>query len=49
MNVPVRDSKKIRGILGVGNKTSDYSMSEAQQLQEFADNGWKYVREALAL
>lgn len=49
LNVPVNESTKIRGILGVGNKDKDYTMEDMQQLQGFADSGWDVVKQALRL
>jgi GAF domain-containing protein len=49
LNVPVQDGTKIRGILGVGNRASNYSEGDAQRLQEFANNGWLKVQKILAL
>lgn len=43
MNVPVWQDHKIVGILGVGNKSTDYSAEDSQKLQDFANRAWQYV------
>ena len=46
MNVPVVDGKKIRGILGVGNKKAEYTQKDARLLQGFANAAWPFVQQA---
>jgi GAF domain-containing protein len=46
MNVPIWESGQIIGILGVGNRDTDYSEEDAQLLQEFANAGASHVRVA---
>jgi hypothetical protein len=49
MNVPIHHGVKIRGIMGVGNKTADYSALDAETLQRFANEGWEAMGKILAL
>ena len=49
LNVPVEHGDKIRGVLGVGNKAALYSESDAQRLQDFANDGWMRMQKILAL
>jgi two-component system, OmpR family, phosphate regulon sensor histidine kinase PhoR len=49
MNVPVEEGAKIRGILGVGNKATNYSEEDTQRLQDFANKGWSKMQRILAL
>ena len=49
MNVPIEKGPKIRGILGVGNKDSDYTAQDAESLQKFANEGWERMTRILAL
>jgi hypothetical protein len=49
MNVPIQETTRIRGILGVGNKDVEYSGHDAESLQNFADAGWKHMSRILAL
>lgn len=46
VNVPMHGDGKLTGILGVGNKESDYSDTDVKALQEFADDAWKYLKKA---
>lgn len=49
LNVPVQVEGKIRGVLGVGNRETNYSDGDAQRLQEFANNGWMKMQKILGL
>ena len=40
LNVPVLSGAAIKGILGVGNKTDEYSEQDAALLQAFANAAW---------
>ena len=40
MNVPVFSGTKIMGILGVGNRETEYSPADAELLQAFANAAW---------
>lgn len=40
MNVPVMSGNDIKGILGVGNKTEDYTEADAALLQALANAAW---------
>ena len=40
MNVPVMEGRKIRGIVGVGNRGRDYTAHDAEVLQAFANAAW---------
>lgn len=46
INVPVWDGEHIVGVLGVGNKESDYSDADAAMMQELANRSWAYVKRA---
>jgi GAF domain-containing protein len=48
MNVPIMEGQKIRGILGVGNKTASYTKKDAQTLQAFANAVWPIIAQAKA-
>lgn len=47
MNVPVMAGNSIKGILGVGNKETDYREEDAALLQTFADAAWPVIEEAM--
>lgn len=49
LNVPIWEGEKIRGILGVGNKPMRYMDSDANTLQDFANQGWPFLRTAMKL
>jgi hypothetical protein len=40
MNVPIMCGERIRGILGVGNKTEEYTAADAAALQAYANAAW---------
>ena len=44
MNVPMWENDPIVGILGVGNRESDYTEADAQLLQDFANAAAGSVR-----
>jgi len=44
MSVPVFDNGKVVAVVGVGNKTSDYSDGEATQLSLFASSMWRILQ-----
>ena len=46
INVPVWDGEHIVGVLGVGNKETDYSHADAAMLQELANRSWAYIKRA---
>ncbi|MBI5685997.1 MAG: GAF domain-containing protein [Verrucomicrobia bacterium] len=46
MNVPMMSGESIRGVLGVGNRESDYTKEHAALLQAFANAAWPMVAEA---
>jgi GAF domain-containing protein len=46
INVPVWDGEHIVGVLGVGNKETDYSDADAEMLQELANRSWAYLKRA---
>jgi GAF domain-containing protein len=46
--VPVFRAGKIRAILGVGNKESDYTSQDEKVVQEMADLAWEIVERKLA-
>jgi len=46
MNVPVMLGEQIMGILGVGNRTEEYTNEDAAQLQAFANAAWPIYAEA---
>ena len=46
INVPVWDGERIVGVLGVGNKETDYSDADAVMMQELANRSWAYVKRA---
>jgi GAF domain-containing protein len=46
MNVPVMSGEQIMGILGVGNRTEEYTAEDASQLQAFANAAWPIYAEA---
>jgi len=41
MNIPVTINNKITGVLGVGNKETDYTQDDVDILMEFAAESWK--------
>ncbi len=43
LSVPVIENGKVRVLLGVGNKTSDYDDSDIHQLQLIGDDLWRMV------
>jgi two-component system phosphate regulon sensor histidine kinase PhoR len=46
INVPVWEGQHIVGVLGVGNKATDYSDADAEAMQELANRSWVYVKRA---
>lgn len=46
MNAPILEGEKIRGIIGVGNKQTDYTRQDADALQAFANAVWRFIRRA---
>ncbi len=44
MSVPIFEKEKICGIIGVGNKKSDYNNEDASQLLLLAENIWSVIR-----
>jgi GAF domain-containing protein len=46
MNVPVILGEQIMGILGVGNRTEEYTAEDAARLQSFANAAWPIYAEA---
>jgi GAF domain-containing protein len=40
LNVPMMQGGKIKGVLGVGNKASDYTQEDIDRLQRFANEAW---------
>jgi len=45
-NVPVWEGERIVGVLGVGNKETDYSDADAALMQELANRSWAYIKRA---
>jgi GAF domain-containing protein len=45
MNVPVLCGDQMKGILGVGNKTDEYTAEDAATLQAFANAAWPIFAE----
>ncbi|WP_020506967.1 PAS domain S-box protein [Lamprocystis purpurea] len=43
LGVPVREGGQIRILIGVGNKSSDYDASDAQELQLIAEDLWRII------
>ncbi len=43
LGVPLSDGGRIRMLMGVGNKTSDYDESDVQQMQLIADGLWRIL------
>ena len=43
LGVPLRDGGKIRILMGVGNKASDYDQSDVQQMLLIADGVWRIL------
>jgi hypothetical protein len=48
MNVAVMCGDRIKGILGVGNKTDEYTAADAATLQSFANAAWPMFAEVQA-
>jgi len=46
MNVPVMSGESIKGILGVGNRETEYTKEDAAVLQAFANAAWPIIAEA---
>lgn len=46
MNVPVISGESIKGILGVGNRETEYTKEHAAVLQAFANAAWPIMAEA---
>lgn len=46
MNVPIMLGESIKGVLGVGNRETDYTREHAAQLQEFANAAWPIIAKA---
>jgi GAF domain-containing protein len=46
MNVPVWENDHIAGVLGVGNKETNYTDADAQTLQDLANRAWEFVKRA---
>lgn len=46
MNAPMHGDKRLTGILGVGNKETDYTEADADALQAFADGAWNVLKRA---
>ncbi|MBK1721340.1 CBS domain-containing protein [Thiocystis violacea] len=43
LGVPIREDGKVRLLIGVGNKASDYDATDLQQVELIADNLWRIV------
>jgi two-component system, sensor histidine kinase and response regulator len=43
LGVPVREGGQVRMLIGVGNKSSDYDASDAQELQLIAEDLWRII------
>ncbi|WP_295589922.1 PAS domain S-box protein [uncultured Lamprocystis sp.] len=43
LGVPVREGGQVRMLIGVGNKSSDYGASDAQELQLIAEDLWRII------
>ncbi|EGV27696.1 multi-sensor hybrid histidine kinase [Thiorhodococcus drewsii AZ1] len=43
LSVPIREDGKVRLLVGVGNKASDYDATDLQQMELIADNLWRIV------
>ncbi len=43
LGVPVREDGRVRMLIGVGNKSSDYDASDAQELQLIAEDLWRII------
>lgn len=46
LNVPITVGGKIKGVLGVGNKDSDYTDADVDRLQRFANGAWPALSSA---
>jgi len=46
MNVPIMSGESIKGVLGVGNRESDYTKEHVALLQSFADEAWPFIARA---
>lgn len=46
MNVPIHGNGRLAGILGVGNKETDYTREDAEALQKFADDTWRVFKKS---
>ncbi|MCX6899886.1 MAG: GAF domain-containing protein [Verrucomicrobia bacterium] len=46
MNVPLMAGESIKGVLGVGNRETEYTKDEATLLQAFANAAWPIIAEA---
>jgi hypothetical protein len=47
MNVPVMAGESIKGILGVGNRSADYTKEHATLLQSFANAAWPIMADVM--
>ncbi|NEX22589.1 CBS domain-containing protein [Thiorhodococcus mannitoliphagus] len=43
LGVPIREAGKVRLLIGVGNKASDYDATDVQQVELIADNLWRII------
>lgn len=48
LGVPIMDGEQVVGILGVGNKASDYEKEDIRQLEIFVQNVWMIIKEKRA-
>ena len=46
MNVPVMSGQDIKGVLGVGNRETEYREEDAALLQTFANASWPFIAQA---
>jgi hypothetical protein len=47
MNLPVFENGKVAMVIGVGNKTSDYTLEDAKTLEAFTSEAWKILKTKL--
>ena len=47
MNLPIMEGRHIVMVVGVGNKTEEYTLADAKALQTFMDAAWKSLKPKL--
>jgi len=45
MNLPIMDKGKVAMVIGVGNKTDDYTKEDAKILDAFMGEVWKVLKQ----